>query len=72
MNDQEIKGLIGELLGSAEYGDSLDETEAAEVLQEQVSSVADFQDVGMMSSDAGLVVRMEDGSEFQITVKQSR
>ncbi len=31
-----------------------------------------FQDVGMMTRNKGLVVRMKDGTEFQITVVKSR
>lgn len=31
-----------------------------------------FEDVGMMTSNEGLVVRMKDGSEFQITVVKSK
>jgi hypothetical protein len=31
-----------------------------------------FASVGMMTSNEGLVVRMNDGSEFQITVVKSR
>lgn len=31
-----------------------------------------FESVGMMTKNEGLVVRMNDGSEFQITVVKSR
>jgi len=33
---------------------------------------ATFADVGVMSRSRGLVVRLADGSEFQVTVVQSR
>ena len=33
---------------------------------------ASFQDVGMMTRNEGLVVRMNDGSEFQVTIVKSR
>lgn len=39
---------------------------------EKVSGVVDFRDVGMLSGNAGLVIRMADGSEFQIQVVQSQ
>ena len=31
-----------------------------------------YEDVGMLTTDRGLVVRLPDGSEFQITIVQSR
>lgn len=31
-----------------------------------------FEDVGMMTRNEGLVVRMKDGTEFQVTVVKSR
>ena len=34
--------------------------------------VSTFRDAGVMSNDAGLVLRLPDGSEFQITILQSR
>jgi len=39
---------------------------------EQVVRVEDFESVGMLTHDVGLVVMMKDGSEFQLTVVQSR
>lgn len=37
-----------------------------------IIGVSNFQDVGMMTRNEGLVVRMSDGSEFQVTVVKSR
>ena len=31
-----------------------------------------FEEAGVLSGDEGLVLRMQDGSEFQITIRQSR
>ena len=39
---------------------------------EQVARVETFEEVGILTNDAGLVVTMKDGSEFQLTVVQSR
>ncbi|MBI3201584.1 MAG: hypothetical protein HYZ29_08580 [Myxococcales bacterium] len=36
------------------------------------SAVETFRDAGMLTDDAGFVVTLRDGSEFQITVVQSR
>jgi hypothetical protein len=40
--------------------------------QDDVRSVMTYDEAGMLTRDAGLVVRISDGSEFQITVVQSR
>ena len=39
---------------------------------EMECEIASFEDVGMMTNDTGFVVKMADGSEFQVTVKQSK
>jgi len=37
-----------------------------------LSSVRTYADVGMLTSNAGLVLRMHDGREFQLTIKRSK
>ena len=37
-----------------------------------MTDTAGFEDVGVMTNDTGFVVMMADGSEFQVTVKQSK
>ena len=37
-----------------------------------VRKVASFEDVGMLTRNRGLVVTMDDGAEFQVTVVRSR
>ena len=39
---------------------------------EQVVRVEDFESVGMLTHDVGLVVTMKGGSEYQVTIKLSR
>ena len=39
---------------------------------EELVSVATFEDAGVMSHDNGLVLRMSDGSEFQLCIVKSR
>lgn len=41
-------------------------------LSEAVSNAGTFEEDGLLTSNTGLVVRMEDGSEFQLTVVRSR
>jgi hypothetical protein len=36
------------------------------------ADVSSFQDAGVMTYNEGLVVRMDDGTEFQVTVVASR
>ena len=38
----------------------------------EVSNIKTYAEVGLLTRDSGLVLRMEDGSEFQITIKQSK
>jgi len=38
----------------------------------EVLSTSTFDDAGVMTYNKGLVVRMEDGSEFQLTVVRSK
>jgi hypothetical protein len=39
---------------------------------EQLDSAASFEDRGIMTHNRGVVFRMKDGSEFQITVVKSK
>ena len=48
--------LLGELAG-ADFG---------------VESARSFEEAGLLTANHGLVIRMVDGSEFQVTVVQSR
>ncbi len=45
------------------------------LLEEELSEgarVRSFEEVGVLTRNAGLVVRLPDGSEFQITIVRSR
>lgn len=47
-------------------------TEAAEDgIFGNIGSVESFQDGGVLTSDAGFTIRLDDGSAFQVTVVQS-
>lgn len=39
---------------------------------EETRAARSFEETGVLSSNEGLVLRMQDGSEFQITIRQSR
>ena len=68
MNEREFtKALLATV---SEAPDDYTSGEALDV--EQITRVETFEEVGMLTNDAGLVVTMKDGSEFQLTVVQSR
>jgi hypothetical protein len=37
----------------------------------EVFEIMSFENAGLMTGNAGLVIRMDDGSEFQVTIVQS-
>ncbi len=59
MNANDIETLLYETLH--------DEDQAPEIRRVQT-----YEEAGIMTTDRGLVVRTEDGSEFQITIVRSR
>ena len=54
--------------------DLLDADTLADVsfLDGEVAHTSDFNSAAVLTTDAGLIVRMKDGAEFQVTVVQSR
>ena len=65
MNEKEFASTLADLLDEVSWADpdfGLDIPELAE------SSVATFENVGMMSNNAGVVIELADGSQFQITI----
>ena len=73
MDEQQLQDCLVELFEQlalmgrgGDYPDDLPEELSA------VSHARTFEDVGVLTNSAGLVLRMTDGSEFQITIVQSR
>jgi hypothetical protein len=64
------KLMVQTLVDLLENG-SGDEDDTEEVLS-KVQRVSTFNDEMMLTSNVGVVVRLDDGSEFQVTVVQSR
>jgi hypothetical protein len=56
----------------------MDEREMQDALREaleeadNVRRIETFEDAGVLTRNAGLVIRMRDGSEFQVTIVRSR
>ena len=64
MNEQVIREAL-QLILNGEL--SLEDTAL-----EETRVARSFEEAGVLSGDDGLVLRMQDGSEFQITIRQSR
>ena len=50
----------------------LDHIQDLDVEGVRVARVYSFEDVGILTRDRGLVVKMDDGSEYQLTIVKSR
>jgi hypothetical protein len=61
LTSEHVAQILGE---AAEFG----EAEIGEYLRDVRSFAAD----GVMTNNAGFTIRLEDGSEYQVTVVQSR
>ena len=68
MNEKTIEDALN-LLISGEL--DLVDTALGEV-SNSLSNIKTYAEAGILTRDSGLVLRMEDGSEFQITIKQSK
>ncbi len=68
-----LQNLLQEIFENLHTSDCLQDAcdEAAEEL-EDLQAINTFEQVGMLTSDQGLVLSLADGSEFQITIVQSR
>jgi hypothetical protein len=71
-NENQIQDVLENLLLEMSSGDRdhHDEIDPDEVLVD--SDVRTFESAMVMTQDAGLVLRLADGSEFQITIVRSK
>lgn len=65
-----LQNALVACLSGHEFSAFLDEVRAPEDLA--VVSAVTFADAGVLTRDAGLVIRLEDGQEFQIALVRSR
>ena len=68
MNETQLQELLQNLLDDEDACLSAQDTDDPMA----VESAWSFEHVGVMTNNKGLVVRMQDGTEFQVTVVQSR
>ena len=64
MNEQVIMEALQLLL--------VERYEVSDTALDEVERCSSFSEAGLLTNDEGLVLRMADGSEFQITIRQSR
>jgi hypothetical protein len=65
--DMTTKAEMSELISEALYETYVDSGEV-----ELIDEISTFDEVGMLSNNTGLVIATEDGSEFQVTIVQSK
>lgn len=69
-NERNLEELIIEALDSRAYEDDIDGYSFAEA--SNIKQVSTFAENGLLTRDHGLVLKMDDGSEFQLTIKRSK
>lgn len=76
MTERDLQDLLREMLD--ELVDAVNDEDEDHPLYDlalrlaHVDRIATYDEVGMLTRDAGLVVRLDDDSEFQITIVRSR
>lgn len=74
MNARELQDLLRDLLEELIFArDDGDDDPLAELAKRTtpIRSLHTYSDVGMLTSDKGLVLEMADGTEFQLTIVRS-
>lgn len=69
LNEMYIAGMITEAID--EVAQAMDRRNERG-LASDVKDIMPFVDAGVISNDTGIVIKMKDGSVFQVTVVQSR
>jgi len=72
VNAHDIETLIADALNIAAA--TADEDPSAEVPDgiEELNAIRTYAEAGVLTDNAGLVLHLDDGSEFQVTIAQSR
>jgi len=73
MNETELQDVLKTLLEEIAYMDAEDFAQFGMPDElADIENVSTFADAGVMTNNAGLVLRLNDNSEFQVTIVQSR
>jgi len=73
MDEHELQDALRSFLEEASFMDDDDRADAG--LPDELGGIEDvrtFHEDGVLTTDAGLVLKMADGSEFQLTIVRSR
>ncbi|MCG3180941.1 MAG: hypothetical protein BIFFINMI_03306 [Phycisphaerae bacterium] len=73
MNETEFQNALKTLLEEVGFMDDEDRADAG--LPDELATtgrIDTFEEAGVLTKNAGMVVRMKDGSEFQVTIVQSQ
>jgi hypothetical protein len=72
MNTNDMQGIIQGLVQMAAYGDIEGDFEGEEFSELFRHHCPTFSEACIMTRNEGVVVQMRDGSEFQLTIVQSK
>lgn len=74
MNARQLQDQLRYLLETVMFVRDDADDPAGELAEhvEGIRQIATYDDVGMLTRDKGLVIEARDGSEFQVTIVQSR
>ncbi|MCR9292065.1 MAG: hypothetical protein NXI32_05050 [bacterium] len=70
MTEEKLQNLLRDLMSAEEIG--LNEDDVNDLAGELQGKARTFSDHGVLTNNKGIVVEFEDGSEFQITIVQSK
>lgn len=74
MNARELQDLLRDLLEELIFARDDEDDPLADLAErtEGIRQIATYEDVGMMTTDKGFVVECDDGTEFQVSIVQSK
>ena len=74
MNARELQDQLRDLLETLLFARNDADDPAAELAEHVagIRQIATYDDVGMLTRDKGLVIEAADGTEFQVTIVESR
>ena len=74
MNARELQDLLRELLEELLFAREDADDPLADLAErtDGIRQICTYDDVGMMTTDKGLVIECDDGTELQLTIVQSK
>ena len=70
--ENRLATIFEDLLDALEFGEEGQTMDDLPDCVAGIDRIASFSDVGVLTTDAGLVISMSDGTEFQITIVRSK